>query len=378
MDLYTLGSTFLAQRVVDQFVSAIWTERYSATGDVQLVVPATIDNINTLKEGTFLAKRGTEEVMLLDTQSIENGLLTVKGPSLLGFLNERMAWFTNDDATTLEDRVLDYTDTEVPGQFIADVVEKMVISPVPATGTIAVVNLDWANEVISGLSLGDVDTTGTAERLSAATGPLYDAIAALAAKYNVGISLYLESADPVTGYSLKFTTYQGLDRTSTQITNPLVRLLPALDSLTDVKELRSINGYKNVAYVLYNGELSTHYADPLAPAPEEFERRSLVVKADGQPTTAHPYDSYVTPTEEAAFRDQQAKDALANANYVRAVDGQTSPENEYVFGRDYGLGDIIELESYTGLISKARITEHISTHDQQGEREYPTLSVVAS
>jgi hypothetical protein len=43
---------------------------------------------------------------------------------------------------------------------------------------------------------------------------------------------------------------------------------------------------------------------------------------------------------------------------------------------DYGLGDVIELEGYTGIYSKARITEHIRSQDQYGEQEYPTLAVL--
>jgi hypothetical protein len=78
-----------------------------------------------------------------------------------------------------------------------------------------------------------------------------------------------------------------------------------------------------------------------------------------------------------AFRIQNAKDALANHNYIRAIDGQSSPTSDYKFGVHYGLGDIIELEGLTGLISKARVTEYIRSQDKTGEKEYPTISVLS-
>ena len=94
----------------------------------------------------------------------------------------------------------------------------------------------------------------------------------------------------------------------------------------------------------------------------------------GGPST---YTTYVVgPAEKAAFRAQHAKDVLANHNYIRAIDGQTSPDSEFKFGEDYGLGDVIELESFTGNVSKARVTEFIRAQDKIGEREYPTISVI--
>lgn len=385
MDLYTLTPTFLADQVVDGYLSAIWTERYSAAGDTKLVVPATPKNITLLAEGTFLALRGSKEVMQLETQSIEDGLMTVVGTSLLDFLNERQAWFANPASTGPEDRVSDYTlDTLTPGAFISEIVEQMVIDPSSFTGDWADANLDWGHDVISGLALGAIDSSGTAKRITVTIGPLYDSIAQVAVKEGVGISLYLESADPDTGYELLFTTYRGQDRTSAQSINPVIRLSPEFNSISDIKEIRSIADYKNVAYVYYKGEITEHLAEPLLPEPEGFDRRVLVTNAEGEPvgrkvsspTTGYTWTVVGAP-EIAAFREQNARDALANHNYVRSLDGETSPHNEYKYGVDYGLGDLIELEGLTGLISNARITEYIRSDDQNGQREYPTISVVS-
>ena len=63
MDIYTLNENFIAQETVDEYVSAIWTERYTDAGDFQIVAPATPSTLAKLKEGTFLALRGTKEIM---------------------------------------------------------------------------------------------------------------------------------------------------------------------------------------------------------------------------------------------------------------------------------------------------------------------------
>lgn len=382
MDIYTLTPTFLSNEFVDDLISAIWTERYTSAGDVQLTVPDTAANRVKFAPGTFLGLRGSKEVMMLETQAMKDKLLTLTGPSLLKFLNNRYAWFRNLDTPGDGTYIADYQATAVPGQFIADVVSGLVISPPTFAGVYANLNLDWAYDAIDGLVLGPVDTSGSAIRLNAPIGPIYDSIQPLAESNKVGIKLYLDSADPITGFVLKFSTYRGTSRTSADPT--LIRLSPTLDTLGDVQEIQSNAEYKNVAYVLYQNQISTHYADPLAPIPEGFERRVLVVDAVGEPkgstvtswNGSHIYQNVVTGPDVTAFRAQTAKDALANHNYIRAVDGQVSAISDYVFGVDYGLGDTIELEGYSGIISNAQIIEYIRTKDGTGEKAYPTLTVV--
>src|SRR4051812_36098267 len=221
MDLYTLTDAFLPKDVIDEFVSAIWTERYFTAGDTQLVVPATKKNLAKLMEGTFLALRGTKEVMQLDTISVEDGLMTIVGSTLPKYLNERYAWFKGPSSGT----IADYTrDDVVPGQFIADVVNMIAINPIYFEDPWGNANQDWELEEVPGLELGEVDTSGEAKKLTAVVGPLYDSIRQIAEKEGIGFSLYLDSADPDTGYVLKFTTYRGKDHTTKQDVNPLVRL----------------------------------------------------------------------------------------------------------------------------------------------------------
>jgi hypothetical protein len=159
-----------------------------------------------------------------------------------------------------------------------------------------------------------------------------------------------------------------------------------MDQISGIKEVHSNLEYKNVAYVYYNDEISMHLAEPAFPEPEGLDRRTIIVDAEGQPvghpvTTigqwGRPYTQTVIGTGDIdAFREQNARNAFANHNYIRAIDGQTSPQNDYKFGVDYGLGDIIELQGLTGSLSKARVTEYIRSQDQTGEKEYPTISVI--
>lgn len=405
MDLYTLSDQFLPQGVLDEYVSAIWTERYTTAGDFRIVVQASPENLALLAPGTYLALRGSKEVMLIETHSIENNLLTVIGRTLVVFLDERPVWSKNptpDADSTTYDIVSDYTDdTKVPGAFISDVVNKMAINITPFTGGGTAVTdaslPEWDNEEIPNLTLGAIDTSGTAKKLTAPIGPVYQGISQVADAEGVGIGLYLVSASPTLGFSLKFVTYRGVDRT-TGSTNPLMRLSPEMDSLQDLKELHSIQGFKNICYVYYKGKVTKHLLYPDDTEPEGLDRRVLVTNAEGEPpgrkVTVAPgsafgglsrggyswpgytYTAPPDPAAIAAFREENARDAFAKHNYIHSVDGQSSPQNDYKYGVDYGLGDLVELEGITGTIAKARITEYVRTEDQTGYREYPTISIV--
>lgn len=388
MDLYTLSDTFLADQPVDEYVSAIWTERYTSAGDFQLVLAQNQANLDLLPEGRFLALRGSPEVMIVETLELENNTIKVSGSSLVSFLNQRFLWSANPASSAADERIANrVSKTLKPGEFISDLVNRYAIAPTAFTGSYVDANLNWDLEDVEGLTLGAIDASGVVQMLEAQIGPLYDSIAALADKYKVGISMYLESADPEEGYSIKFKTYQGRDLTSDQTTFPLVRLVPEMDSISNLKEIRSNALFKNVVYVYYNGKISKHLAEPLLPEPEGWQRRVLITDAEGAPKPTGKLQSdwrmgnynpapYVTPEDDAAFRAQTAADALANHNYIRAIDGETSPISEYKFGTHYLLGDVIELEGVTGTLTKARVTEYIRSQDQNGEREYPTISVV--
>src|SRR5688572_12304682 len=121
MRLYTLDPSFLKHDVVEDFTSVIWTERYGSEGDTTLVVPATPANISKFRPGTFLALDGSDEVMLLETRTIKDGLLTVEGFSLVKFLEERLVRYS---ANNLE-RTLTISVPSSPSWIVSTIVREM-------------------------------------------------------------------------------------------------------------------------------------------------------------------------------------------------------------------------------------------------------------
>ena len=71
MEVFTLNRKFLQQEVIDVFHSIIWTERYYGDSEVELVVPLTSEMIQKLMPGMFLGIGESDEVMILETMTIE-------------------------------------------------------------------------------------------------------------------------------------------------------------------------------------------------------------------------------------------------------------------------------------------------------------------
>lgn len=378
MELYTLDANFRKKDAIDKFESAIWTERYSSAGDVVLAVEPTPAMISTLAEGVLLGMDGTDEVMILDTQNIEGGLLKVQGESLLGFTRNRyFSSFADIQAKSW------YAAGYLPENLIAHIIRYYVIvcdvngDPYLFEGTIPSswvgATLNW----IPNLEIDAISSPHTPVHYSIPHGEVYAVIRQIADTFSLGIRMYLESSDPSGAYQLKFKVWTGIDRSAA------VQFSPALDNLTNIKELRSMRGYKTVAYAYSNDEELNFFAVSYVPGTEAFtgfDRRVLITWADDvymDKIAVDPEQVQISDYDNALIvLEQRARDALANNNYTRVVDGEVVPQIGYTFGVDYNLGDIVSLKGHSEIVQKARITEYIRSKDPTGERAYPTVSII--
>ena len=371
MELYTLDKSFKRQELIDNYETVIWTERYNDAGDTTVKLPWTSAMKKKIDDATFFEIGGSDEIMLIESKLIEKGVFTVSGVSLVGFLNERMYQAKLPGETT------EHVVTDIPANIALSIVRDMCCAGGAMDG--AGIVPTGAQEIIPGLTVGP-DLAGTAVEVSVSYGPVFEAVQKIVTEHDLGFSLYLESVSD-TGYSLKFKVYEGVDRTSTQTAVPAVVLEPATDSLTDVTELRSVNGYRNAAYVWGKGYGYTYAGNPgnflvgtafVDPALIGFDRRTISVRD----TTLDITQFHNQPAEYQTALDTLAKNILANNNYVKMVDGHLVPQSMFTFGVNYKLGDIVELHGMEIAGQKARITEHIRSADTTGEADYPTLTML--
>lgn len=361
--LFALNSNFGQSDIIDEYSSLIWTERYNDSGEITLVIPVDSESAGMIVTGALLSIEESKDVMLVDTVSIKDEQITAVGKSLTEFLKQRLlrnTWSAVKDHWTIND---------IPGHIAGTIVSQMCgAGGLMATGAVL---LNGANEVLPNLVIGSL-AGGASTRVAVPYGNVYDGVKTVCDGDDLGFRLYPQLKTG--GYDLIFTTYAGLDRTSSQSTNPLVIFEKAMDSFTDVESIRSIEGYVTAAYSWPSGitaqsQIGSAFSSG-ASGFTGFNRRTLMVDA----TDVNVAD--YSAADLGVILDKRAKDAIVNNNYVRLLDGQLVPQNPFVYGVDYTLGDVIELRDPTSTVQKARITEYIRSWDSAGETAYPTLSII--
>jgi len=357
MEVYILDDSLRRSEVVDRFESLIWTERYTAYGDFELVTHSTSANRALFPMGSRLALNESTRVMQIDT--IENKLdaegkhmLTLSGKSLESILDDRIA--NNSIVGT----------TAHPNWAIADKpmnIVRTIFNTICRTGypssTERIPNLEAIipNPPYTRPEPSDVVTV-TIEPKS-----VYTAIKEIAEAYDFGYSL-TRIGD--TGL-LRFSVYTGDDRTLYQTNFKPVIFSHEMNNLENISELSSEATYKNTCYVITKTGVLVYYAPGVDPSVSGFERRVMMVKYDGDETGTALTD----------IARQLAYEELAKARKVVAFDGEIPQRGSYKYARDYFLGDLVELRNSDGVSSQMRVTEQIFSSDQEGDKSYPTLVV---
>ena len=81
----------------------------------------------------------------------------------------------------------------------------------------------------------------------------------------------------------------------------------------------------------------------------------------------------LTPTEYAAMLSQQASETIDNSRETVTFEGEVLDTSSYIYGVDYNLGDIVQVETEYGIRAAARVTEITEVEDESGYQLRPTL-----
>jgi len=377
MDIFTVNRDYKTAELVQEFESVIWTERYYGDSEVELTVPMRRETLEKLPLGILIGSSKSDELMVLEEGSIEEGSMKYTGIAVLPWLNNRFVRYS-----------MLHRDKSTPSGVMSNVGAPLwnliwygASDSSPSLtlddGTFGIPFGYGHRMMIPGLGLRSIDAVPNLPESEWFTftiefEPLYDAVRKLAEAYQVGVKIdWQPDLTPILG----FRAYKGVDRTSQQADNPVVRFSPGLDSLTDIKEFHSKRNFKNLAFT-YNTNAPLNYTTPGIAFTEEasessgFDLRVAQVFIDD--IEDRPFDYNVI----VEFLNGDARKHLGQNRYVRVVDGQVIPGPQLVYGRDYGLGDLVEEQGNTGAVSVGRVTEFIRAQDANGYREFPTISEI--
>lgn len=266
MDLSILDAQLKRTSFIETFDSFIWTERYSVFGDFELHIKSNAENRFRITEGTWLSLSTSQRVMVIESvekNADDSGfeMMTVKGRSIEGILDERAAVFSM--VSTQTDK---YYISAIPGDVARTLVQRICV-----TG--AVDSRDIIPMLVSPTFVRDPREPTTSTSWLVEPDTLYNALIKLCGVNELGFKLVRPSDAAV----LQFYIYAGLNRTSNQLVNNQVIFAKDFDNIQHTKSLSSTQLVRNVAYVTSSALNKVIYASEVDPNVAGFQRRIVVI-----------------------------------------------------------------------------------------------------
>jgi beta-mannanase len=356
---FTLDTQLRRDQIIEGYKSFIWTERYSAFGDCQIITKSIPEARKLLAKNTLIGMEGSYRVMKVgtisdDTDEDGTRLITVTGKSIEKILDDRVAMGVLADTTTTPNWILTGTPGGIARQMFQNICVDAILDPHDT--------IDFYTPG-SFLPAGNLSEPTDLITVTLSPDTLYNSLKSLCDTYNLGFRL-IKNDD---SSELFFEVYVGDDRTSGQTTKPAVIFDPGMENLSKVSQLTSTDIVKTVAYVFASNGFSVVYAPEADSSNSGFQRRVLLVNSSNNDDAGPELDSSL---------HLEGLIALAQQRELYAFDGELPQKLQYVYGVDYNLGDLVEERASDGFGNQMMITEQIFVSDDQGERAYPTLTYV--
>jgi hypothetical protein len=359
MEVYILDDFLRRKSVIDLYESCIWTDRYAAKGDFELVVPSLNQHRRLLVPGTQLALTDSDRIMTVETADIKTDsegrtLLTATGSSLEQMLEDRVATDGVSQMTEGGKWIVSGTPGDACRQIFDLICRQGILHPG-----------DIIPFIQSGVlyPAGSIAETSTPFNFEVPMSSVYKAVKDICDMYDLGFRLVRDGDKS----KLYFEIYTGDDRTTQQSVRTPVIFSPEMDNLQNVSEMTSIAGSKNMAYVFGKTTTLIVYTETTNQDTSGFDRRVLHVDATDIDET--------DPVILDALLLQRGQEELAAHRPLAAFDGEINQYSKYRYMTHYRLGDLVEMRNSDGATNHMRVTEQIFVSDAQGDRSYPTLSM---
>lgn len=359
MSLWVFNKEHEAVAIIDNYKSLIWSNRFVEAGDFELCMSATDPMAIYFKQDYYVWYDAPHnegfymivENVKLDTD-IDDGLfMIVSGRSLESLLERRIVWrqTTFNNVTLLSS--------------IERLMNENILSPSDSKRKIS--NFIFKKPEDKYFVNTRLDTQFTGQ-------DLHEAMKALCENFDFGYRVTFDKE------SMKFILelFRGIDRTYSQDENPYVIFSPDFDNLRESSYLTSSSLYKTVTLVAGEGEGSsrkTTIVESSEGALDGIYRRELFT--DAREISSQTENGSISSSDYTNKLKAKGIDQLREHSIKTLFDGQVDYERMFVYGEDFFLGDIVQLENEFGITAMARITEVIYSNDESGNEMYPTFVV---
>lgn len=349
MEIYVLDMSANVLDIIDNIQSVIWTNQWFGQGDFELVVPATASYVDLLQKDRLLCRdkdysvETFENVMLIENIKIaadpEAGdTITVSGKSLKSILSRRVVW----NQMTLSGNV---------EASIRKVITDNVINP------------KLKVRKIDNFILGDLAGISDTLETQLLGENLAEWLESISNTYQFGWDVCIRSGKFV--FSLK----KGADRSYKQTENLPVVFSCEFDNLLASTYSYERAEYKNAALIGGEGE-GTEKRTASVGDTSGCDRFETYIDGSGVSSNG----TIITVEQYTKLLEDYGKDQLSTASYTESFEGNVISDGNYTLGKDFFLGDVVQVANEFGIQATPRIIEIIESEDENGTSIVPTFS----
>ena len=348
-DVYILNTDRNAIGLIDDYESLIWTPRYFEPGDFEIYTKAGEKTLSLLQLDNYVTRPDSDKVGIIEKVRIESDPdagdhIIATGRFAESILDRRIVWTMTNLTGTAENG-------------IRKILTDNLVSP----------TLTYRK--IPNFVLGAVQ--GFTETIDAQfTGDnVLDVVVNLCKQNNYGFRVVLNSDK-----NFEFQLYQGTDRSYNQTSNPFVVFGPEFENIVSSDYEHDKSTLKNACNVAGEGEGTARRMYGVG-STSGLSRREMFVDArdisseteDGVTLTTDQYNNLLI---------QRGRENLAENPETVTFEGEVESVRQFVFGRDYFLGDIVTVKNSYGVVTHPRVIEVIQSHDQNGIMTIPEFSLM--
>ena len=371
-DIRVIGTDFSIEGVLDSYESFLWTDRFRSPGDFEIYTPVNSKFLDLCQQNRYLDVDFSEHNMIIESITIETSFdsgqkMKITGRSLESLLDRRIVW----DQTTVQ------------GNFQNAVKSLLTASIINPTRTERKIPnfyfLETENESITELEINETEFTG--DSINTVIDEMCGSFQNVGYRILFGYQMnYVHRNDPdyelFDDYDIVFELYTGEDYSYAQVANPYVVFSPSYDNIVNTNYVDSVETMKNVTLVLGEGEGSSRKRiivggkENGAWIPGILRREYYTDARDLQSS------DYSSASKYKAALKQRGLENLIENSRVTSYEGEVEATRSFLYGQDFTIGDVVQLENEYGIAGKARVIEWVRSESNNGIEAYPTFDGV--
>lgn len=373
MEFMVLDKNYDGIAMIDTFTSAIWTVRYDEAGDFEIYTPVRLDYLQAMQIGNYLWNRDSDRLMIIETVEIETD--AEQGPQLI---------ITGRSLESILDRRVITNSATLTGSLPV-IIEEILSNEIIRSGVRQIPGFIYTRTKDPRITSLNVEFTARGENV-------YDTICSLCQTYKLGFKV-----TPHGKGGFNFELYMGADRSYNQNENPYVVFSPSFENLLNSNYIKSFKSYKNAIYavgtyqkeVIVKNKYKNDEGDWVVEEQTTYEEAEVTTWGYSESNTPSGLtrremfidNGGVNDGEQGGSADtwntinhQKAITELSGHQTTTAFEGELEATRQYVYGEDFTIGDIVQVENEFGITGTVYISEIVFSQDANGITITPTFT----